>query len=80
MRIEKGNDDVDDRFFDVSDIDSSTLCSVVAAADERVDAALAATNDADDGDSVRFVELVVLINDDSCLFTCGTSVARNEGT
>jgi hypothetical protein len=42
--------------------------SVVATADESVDAALAATSDDDESDSVKFVELVVFIIDDSCFF------------
>ena len=80
MSIEKGNDDVDNRWLIIGDINSSTLLSVVAAADDKVDAALAATNDEDEGVSVRLVELVVFMNGESCLLIGQASVGRNEGT
>lgn len=44
-------------------MNSGGFFSVVAAADESVDAALAATNDDEESDSVRLVELVVVTKD-----------------
>ena len=63
FKIENGSDEVDKRWLEMSEINSVGFFSVVAAADESVDAALAATIDADESDSVRLVELVVLTNE-----------------
>jgi hypothetical protein len=78
--MENGSDDVERRCCANEESNSSALCSVVAAADESVDAALAATSDADESDSVRFVELVVLMNEESCFVASKLFAVRNEGT
>ncbi len=62
------------------DIKSLVFLSVVAVADESADAALAATSDVDESDSVKFVELVVFINDDSGLLVGDKFVVWNDGT
>jgi hypothetical protein len=53
---------------DIGDDNSVEVLSVVATADESVDAALAATSEDDESDSVKFVELVVFIIDESGFF------------